>query len=62
MRAGLPVSVRGRDGQPLLLVGPAGDRAWPRTTIVNEGVDVVIGGGVESITMMQRDSAARTRG
>jgi acetyl-CoA acyltransferase len=56
IRAGLPVSVAGTTINRFCSSGlnAVAVAAW---NIVNEGVDVAIGGGVESITMMQRDSS-----
>ena len=46
----------GRHRQPVLQLRPAGHRAGGAHD-VQEGVEAAIGGGVESITMMQRDNA-----
>ena len=55
--AGGPAGDHGRrHGQPVLQFGPAGDRAGGAHGGA-EGVEAAIGGGVESITMMQRDNS-----
>jgi acetyl-CoA acyltransferase len=56
MRAGLPVSVAGLTINRFCSSG-LNAIAIAANYIINEGADVVFGGGVESITMMQRDSA-----
>ncbi len=56
MRAGLPVSVAGLTINRFCSSG-LNAIAIAANYIVNEGADVVFGGGVESITMMQRDSS-----
>ena len=56
MRAGLPVSVGGLTINRFCSSG-LNAIAIAANYTVNEGADVVFGGGVESITMMQRDSA-----
>jgi acetyl-CoA acyltransferase len=56
MRAGLPVSVAGLTINRFCSSG-LNAIAIAASYIVNEGADVVFGGGVESITMMQRDNA-----
>src|SRR6059058_2334767 len=56
VRAGLPVSVGGLTVNRFCSSG-LNAIAIAANYIVNEGADVVFGGGVESITMMQRDSA-----
>ncbi|HZI78341.1 MAG TPA: hypothetical protein VFD69_02450, partial [Vicinamibacterales bacterium] len=56
MRAGLPVSVAGLTINRFCSSG-LNAIAIAANHIVNEGADVVFGGGVESITMMQRDNA-----
>src|ERR671934_2000543 len=56
MRAGLPVSVAGLTINRFCSSG-LNAIAIAANYIVNEGADVVFGGGVESITMMQRDNA-----
>jgi acetyl-CoA acyltransferase len=56
MRAGLPVSVGGLTINRFCSSG-LNAIAIAANYIVNEGADVVFGGGVESITMMQRDNA-----
>jgi acetyl-CoA acyltransferase len=55
MRAGLPVSVAGLTINRFCSSG-LNAIAIAANYIVNEGADVVFGGGVESITMMERDS------
>ena len=56
MRAGLPVT-RGRvDGQPLLLLGPAGHRAWPPTRSSTKARTRRSAAASSRITMMERDS------
>jgi acetyl-CoA acyltransferase len=54
MRAGLPVSVAGLTINRFCSSG-LNAIAIAANYIVNEGADVVFGGGVESITMMERD-------
>ena len=54
MRAGLPVSVAGLTVNRFCSSG-LNAIAIAAGHIINEGADVVFGGGVESITMMQRD-------
>ena len=56
MRAGLPTSVAGLTINRFCSSG-LNAIAIAANYIVNEGADVVFGGGVESITMMQRDSS-----
>src|SRR6185295_15364115 len=56
MRAGLPVSVAGLTINRFCSSG-LNAIAIAAGYIMNEGADVVFGGGVESITMMQRDNA-----
>src|SRR5438093_2700050 len=56
MRAGLPTSVTGLTINRFCSSG-LNAIAIAANYIVNEGADVVFGGGVESITMMQRDSS-----
>ena len=56
MRAGLPASVAGLTINRFCSSG-LNAVAIAASYIVNEGADVVFGGGVESITMMQRDNA-----
>jgi acetyl-CoA acyltransferase len=56
MRAGLPVSVAGLTINRFCSSG-LNAIAIAAGYIINEGADVVFGGGVESITMMQRDNA-----
>ena len=56
MRAGLPVSVAGLTINRFCSSG-LNAIAIAADYIVNQGADVVFGGGVESITMMQRDNA-----
>ena len=55
MRAGLPVSVAGLTINRFCSSG-LNAIAIAANYIINEGADVVFGGGVESITMMERDS------
>ena len=55
MRAGLPVSVGGLTINRFCSSG-LNAIAIAANYIVNEGADVVFGGGVESITMMERDN------
>jgi acetyl-CoA acyltransferase len=55
VRAGLPVSVAGLTINRFCSSG-LNAIAIAANYIVNEGADVVFGGGVESITMMERDS------
>jgi len=55
MRAGLPVSVGGLTINRFCSSG-LNAIALAANYIVNEGADVVFGGGVESITMMERDN------
>ena len=55
MRAGLPVSVAGLTINRFCSSG-LNAVAIAANYIVNEGADVVFGGGVESITMMERDN------
>ena len=56
MRAGLPVSVGGLTVNRFCSSGLQAI-AIAANYIINDGADVMIGGGVESITMMQRDSS-----
>src|SRR2546422_597310 len=56
VRAGLPVSVGGLTVNRFCSSGLQAI-AIAANYIINNGADVVIGGGVESITMAQRDSA-----
>ena len=56
VRAGLPVTVAGTTVNRFCSSGLQAI-AMAAHHIMNEGVDVAIGGGVESITMMQRDSS-----
>ncbi|MGH2358794.1 MAG: acetyl-CoA C-acyltransferase, partial [Candidatus Limnocylindria bacterium] len=56
VRAGLPVSVGGLTVNRFCSSGLQAI-AIAASYIINEGADVVFGGGVESITMMQRDSS-----
>src|SRR5881394_4268124 len=56
VRAGLPVSVAGLTINRFCSSG-LNAIAIAANYIINEGADVVFGGGVESITMMQRDNA-----
>jgi acetyl-CoA acyltransferase len=56
VRAGLPVSVGGLTINRFCSSG-LNAIAIAANYILNEGADVVFGGGVESITMMQRDNA-----
>ena len=56
MRAGLPTSVAGLTINRFCSSG-LNAIAIAANYIVNEGADVVFGGGVESITMMQRDTS-----
>jgi acetyl-CoA acyltransferase len=56
MRAGLPVSVGGLTINRFCSSG-LNAIAVAANHIINDGVDVMFGGGVESITMMQRDSS-----
>jgi len=55
MRAGLPVSVAGLTINRFCSSG-LNAIAIAANYIINDGADVVFGGGVESITMMERDS------
>jgi len=55
VRAGLPVSVAGLTINRFCSSG-LNAIALAANHIINDGVDVMIGGGVESITMMERDS------
>jgi acetyl-CoA acyltransferase len=55
MRAGLPVSVGGLTINRFCSSG-LNAIAIAANYIINEGADVVFGGGVESITMMERDN------
>ena len=55
MRAGLPVSVAGLTINRFCSSG-LNAIAIAANYIINEGADVVFGGGVESITMMERDN------
>ena len=55
MRAGLPVSVAGLTINRFCSSG-LNAVAIAANYIINDGADVVFGGGVESITMMERDS------
>ncbi len=55
MRAGLPVSVAGTTVNRFCSSGLQAI-AMAAHHVINEGVDAVIGGGVESITMMKRDN------
>ena len=55
MRAGLPVSVAGLTINRFCSSG-LNAIAIAANYILNEGADVVFGGGVESITMMERDA------
>jgi acetyl-CoA acyltransferase len=56
VRAGLPVSVGGLTINRFCSSG-LNAIAIAANSIVNDGAEVMIGGGVESITMMQRDSS-----
>jgi acetyl-CoA acyltransferase len=56
IRAGLPVTVAGTTVNRFCSSGLQAI-AMAAHHIMNEGVEVAIGGGVESITMMQRDSS-----
>ena len=56
VRAGLPVTVAGTTVNRFCSSGLQAI-AMAAHHIMNEGVEVAIGGGVESITMMQRDSS-----
>src|SRR5687767_4132105 len=56
VRAGLPVTTAGTTVNRFCSSGLQAI-AMAAHHIINEGVDVAIGGGVESITMMQRDSS-----
>jgi len=56
MRAGLPVSVGGLTINRFCSSG-LNAIAVAANHIINDGVEVMFGGGVESITMMQRDSS-----
>src|SRR5881397_833351 len=56
MRAGLPVTVGGLTVNRFCSSGLQAI-AIAANYIINEGADVVVGGGVESITMMQRDAS-----
>src|SRR5881394_2457601 len=55
MRAGLPVSVAGLTINRFCSSG-LNAIAIAANYIINDGADVMFGGGVESITMMERDS------
>jgi acetyl-CoA acetyltransferase family protein len=56
IRAGLPVTVAGTTVNRFCSSGLQ-SIAMAAHLIINEGVEAAIGGGVESITMMQRDSS-----
>jgi acetyl-CoA acyltransferase len=56
VRAGLPVTVAGTTVNRFCSSGLQ-SIAMAAHLIINEGVEAAIGGGVESITMMQRDSS-----
>jgi len=56
IRAGLPVTVAGTTVNRFCSSGLQ-SVAMAAHLIINEGVEAAIGGGVESITMMQRDSS-----
>jgi acetyl-CoA acyltransferase len=56
LRAGLPVTVAGTTVNRFCSSGLQAI-AMASHLIINEGVEAAIGGGVESITMMQRDSS-----
>jgi acetyl-CoA acetyltransferase family protein len=56
VRAGLPVTVAGTTVNRFCSSGLQ-SVAMAAHLIINEGVEAAIGGGVESITMMQRDSS-----
>jgi acetyl-CoA acyltransferase len=56
IRAGLPVTVAGTTVNRFCSSGLQAI-SMAAHLIINEGVDAAIGGGVESITMMQRDSS-----
>ena len=56
--AGWPIATPGRDDQPLLRLRPAGRRTSPPSGVLSGHQDLVVGGGVES---MSRPFRARLR-
>ena len=52
LRAGIPVTRVGGDGQPLLLVGPAGDCARRRSASWSAPRNVIVAGGTESMSLV----------
>ena len=61
IRAGLPVTVGGHDGQPLLQLGPAGDRARGAAHHRGRGLGASSPAALESISLVQdgKSSAGR---
>ncbi len=59
LRAGLPTTRRRHDPRPPVLVGPDGRSRTAAKYIINDGAPVAIGGGVESIILVQNDKVNR---